>query len=87
MSACQAKVSVPFLGRPLFLLCGEPSTAVYDYWCEFGHERRGMATCDAHRPVEGKVGCSQCWPGREAPMMFGAAHRKHDAEHDAGGSE
>ncbi|HEV2243540.1 MAG TPA: hypothetical protein VGR98_21015 [Streptosporangiaceae bacterium] len=74
--SCQAKVSVPFLSGPLFFLCGEPSTAVYDYWCACGlHARRGE-TCEAHRPAEGKVGCVQCFTGRnshDCEMSFAEA--------------
>lgn len=59
--SCQAKDPLPFPAGPLFMLCGAPSTAVYDYWCACGrHSRRGE-TCEAHRPVAGDVGCVQCF--------------------------
>lgn len=73
--SCQAKTPLAFIGGPLFVLCGEPSTEVYDYWCGCGrHSRRGE-TCDAHRPVEGDVGCVRCFTelgaeSHECPMLF-----------------
>lgn len=63
------------MGGPLFLLCGEPSTAVYDYWCACGRHTRRGAMCEAHRPVEGDVGCARCFAdlgadSHECPMTF-----------------
>lgn len=67
---CEAKMPVAVFPRT-WRICGEPSTAVYTYTCGCGwHSRRGE-TCEAHRPVEGEVGCSQCWDqGYECPMEF-----------------
>lgn len=75
MTSCEAKVPVPFIGGPLFLLCGEPSTAVYDYWCACGRHTRRGATCEAHRPAEDKVGCVRCFTelgpaSHDCPMTF-----------------
>jgi hypothetical protein len=76
VSGCEAKrpFEVPGLPGVMWRVCGEPSTAVYDYWCACGrHSRRGE-TCEAHRPIPGEVGCSRCWGlagnGHECAMSF-----------------
>lgn len=71
------------MGGPLFMLCAEPSTAVYDYWCACGrHSRRGE-TCEAHRPAEGDVGCVRCFTelgagSHDCPMSFAEVPRRSD---------
>jgi hypothetical protein len=73
LGACQAAVPVAEgedeqVRATVWAECGEPATAVHEYRCEFGHARRG-ATCAAHSPVTGQVGCRDCYSeGREVPM-------------------
>jgi hypothetical protein len=51
--------------------CGEPAVAVYDYRCTEGHPVKRRATCAAHEPAEGDVGCRECWDaGTERPLTF-----------------
>jgi hypothetical protein len=65
VDSCQAKVPVT---RGLLLLCGEPAEAMHVYRCPCGHQRQG-ATCPAHQPAPGTVGCAQCLSaGHECPM-------------------
>jgi hypothetical protein len=73
LGTCQAKRPS---GLPLlWQVCGDPATAIHRYRCEYGHERAG-ATCDAHHPEPGVVGCAACWDaGREVPMIVVEATR------------
>ena len=48
--------------------CGEPAVAVHVYRCEHAHQKR-RATCPAHAPEPGQVGCRECFDqGHECPM-------------------
>lgn len=50
--------------------CGEPATGVYVYACVHEHVTE-RATCDAHAPEPGAVGCRRCFEaGHECPMDF-----------------
>lgn len=65
--SCQAKLVWP--GG--WILCGEPTAAVYLYRCEHGHQRTGE-TCAAHDPVPQAVGCARCVEelGHDCPVTF-----------------
>lgn len=50
--------------------CGAPAVATYSYACVHGHIVT-RDTCAEHEPVEGDVGCRQCWDaGHDCPMAF-----------------
>jgi hypothetical protein len=76
---CQAALPLAPAGTVLdWVECGAPAVAVHVYRCPAGHERR-RATCAAHAPEPGQVGCRTCLEqGRESPMTAELA--------DAGGA-
>lgn len=50
--------------------CGEDATVEYEYRCVQGHVKR-RATCPAHEPVPGDVGCRECFDiGTDRPMTW-----------------
>lgn len=50
-------------------VCGAPAVAIFDYGCEHEHVKR-RASCAAHEPAAGAVGCRDCWElGHDCPML------------------
>jgi hypothetical protein len=57
---------------PLWAECGDMAVAVHVYRCVNGHVKR-RATCTAHAPEPGRVGCRDCYDeGREVEMTVTA---------------
>lgn len=57
---CEAATPVIQGDVAVWLECGEPSTAAFRYACIHEHIRI-RATCPAHRPEPGIVGCQACF--------------------------
>jgi hypothetical protein len=67
---CEAKEPVALFPR-MWRICGAPAVVRARYECACGHAREG-ATCAAHAPAEGEVGCARCFDTyrHECPMTF-----------------
>ena len=68
-----ARLDDIFPGPIAWAECGEPAVAVHVYRCGHGHEKR-RATCPAHAPEPGQVGCRDCYDaGHECAMTASPA--------------